>query len=628
MKIRKLIGSLLATTLVLSALISVYYYQKYQALLVNNIESTAKEALHQLSYSEREYSNIKDQMVSISDLLAHSQSLYDYVREPSDTHRLILQKVWRSVAVNQKWYTQIRFLDSAGKEKIKIKYDFSSGIALATPISKLEDKSSRVYFQDATALANGKIDSSGIELEQENGEIVYPYRPSVRLVTPVVMGARRVGYLVLNVDIEYLSARLNYSPVRDFNIELINQQGFYVASSHQDKLYGNIIPARSRFNLGLIHPKVWQKFGSDKMGYEYDGKRLVAFNTINFVPGESLYLVVDLADTQLNERADNEIESLIQEASLMLSFVLVFALPITALVWHYRRYSVESKLARAALDGMTAVMISDPSHRIIMVNQEFENMMGYASSRVRGWNAHQLIFLPVDIENILAVWNKLSVEQVWEGEVRCRTKLNHVFTAIMRIQAIMAKPGKVSYYITSLVDISERKQLEEQLRNLSEKDSLTGLWNRRKFEEQLLFHANVIERYPDMQSTCLALIDIDHFKKINDELGHDEGDKVIRQVGETLLNGVRNTDIVARVGGEEFAVIMPHTTMNEAKIVLNRLRIAVELSNDLPVTISVGYSDLTADRTHSYKCADIALYDSKNTGRNRISVCHSFDDTA
>lgn len=628
MKIRKLIGSLLATTLVLSALISVYYYQKYQALLVNNIESTAKEALHQLSYSEREYSNIKDQMVSISDLLAHSQSLYDYVREPSDTHRLILQKVWRSVAVNQKWYTQIRFLDSAGKEKIKIKYDFSSGIALATPISKLEDKSPRAYFQDATALANGKIGSSGIELERESGEIVYPYRPSVRLVTPVAIDGRRVGYLVLNVDIEYLSARLNYSPVRDFNIELINQQGFYVASVHQDKLYGNIIPDRSRFNLGLIHPKVWQKLGSNKMGYEYDGKRLVVFNTINFVPGESLYLVVDLADTQLSERAHDEIENLVQEASLMLSFVLVFALPITALVWHYRRFSVESKLARAALDGMTAVMISDPSHRIIMVNQEFENMMGYASGRVRGWNAHQLIFLPVDIENILAIWNKLSVEQVWEGEVRCRTKLNHVFTAIMRIQAIMAKPGKVSYYITSLVDISERKQLEEKLRNLSEKDSLTGLWNRRKFEEQLLFHANVIERYPDMQSTCLALIDIDHFKKVNDQLGHDEGDKVIRQVGETLLNGVRNTDIVARVGGEEFAVIMPHTTMNEAKIVLNRLRIAVELSNELPVTISVGYSDLTADRTHSYKCADIALYDSKNAGRNRISVCHSFDDTA
>lgn len=308
--------------------------------------------------------------------------------------------------------------------------------------------------------------------------------------------------------------------------------------------------------------------------------------------------------------------------------MLVFALPITSLALHYRRHSIESKLARAALDGMTAVVISDTSHRIMMVNQEFENMMGYSSSRLRGWNAHNLIFIPEDLENILAIWNKLGVEQVWEGEVRCRTKLNHVFTAIMRIQAIMAKSGKVSYYITSLVDISERKELEEKLRNLSERDGLTNLWNRRKFEEQLAQHANMLERYPNTPTTCLALFDIDHFKRINDERGHDEGDRVICSVAETLLSGVRNTDFVARVGGEEFAVLMPHTPIQEAEVVLNRLRVAVELSGDGSVTVSVGYSDLTADRTRSYKCADIALYESKSAGRNRVSICHSFDDIA
>ncbi|MCV5752208.1 PAS domain S-box protein, partial [Escherichia coli] len=147
-------------------------------------------------------------------------------------------------------------------------------------------------------------------------------------------------------------------------------------------------------------------------------------------------------------------------------------------------------LARAALDGMTAVMISDASLRIIMVNQEFENMMGYSTEQVKGSNAHSLILLPEDLEETLNIWNKLGRENVWEGEVRCRTQLNHVFTAIMRIQANLTKSGKISYYITSLVDISERKALEEQLRNLSEKDGLTGLWNRRKFEEQLTHYAN------------------------------------------------------------------------------------------------------------------------------------------
>ncbi|WP_045490759.1 sensor domain-containing diguanylate cyclase [Vibrio harveyi] len=626
MKVRKLVSALLATTLFFSALISIYYYQKYQTLLADNVKSTAKEALHQLAYSEREYNNVQDQISSISDLLGHSQSLYDYLRDPSDKNLAILQEVWSSVAVNQKWYRQIRFLNLEGQENVRINYDFKTGIA--APAQVLQDKSERAYFQFAQNLSNDQIGSWGIELERENSELVYPYSPSIRIMMPVAMDGTREGYLVLNINVQYLSSRLNYSPVRDFNIELINQAGYYVASSHNDKLYGDIIPARSRFNFGLLHPKVWQNMGAEKMGYEYDGNHLVIFNTINFVPGESLHLIIDLSQEQLLERADRDIDDLLQEALFVLSLMLVFALPITTLALHYRRHSIESKLARAALDGMTAVMISDTSHRIMMVNQEFENMMGYSNSRLRGWNAHNLIFIPEDIENILVIWNQLGVEQVWEGEVRCRTKLNHVFTAIMRIQAIMAKSGKVSYYITSLVDISERKELEEKLRNLSEKDGLTSLWNRRKFEEQLAQYTNLVERYPNTPTTCLALFDIDHFKRINDELGHDEGDKVICTVAETLLRGVRSTDFVARVGGEEFAVIMPHTTTQEAEVVLNRLRVAVELSSDRSVTVSVGYSDVTADRTRSYKCADIALYESKSAGRNRVSICHSFDDIA
>ncbi|HGY9567898.1 TPA: diguanylate cyclase [Vibrio harveyi] len=626
MKVRKLVSALLATTLFFSALISIYYYQKYQTLLADNVKSTAKEALHQLAYSEREYNNVQDQISSISDLLGHSQSLYDYLRDPSDKNLAILQEVWSSVAVNQKWYRQIRFLNLEGQENVRINYDFKTGIA--APAQVLQDKSERAYFQFAQNLSNDQIGSWGIELERENSELVYPYSPSIRIMMPVAMDGTREGYLVLNINVQYLSSRLNYSPVRDFNIELINQAGYYVASSHNDKLYGDIIPSRSRFNFGLLHPKVWQNMGAEKMGYEYDGNHLVIFNTINFVPGESLHLIIDLSQEQLLERADRDIDDLLQEALFVLSLMLVFALPITTLALHYRRHSIESKLARAALDGMTAVMISDTSHRIMMVNQEFENMMGYSNSRLRGWNAHNLIFIPEDIENILAIWNQLGVEQVWEGEVRCRTKLNHVFTAIMRIQAIMAKSGKVSYYITSLVDISERKELEEKLRNLSEKDGLTSLWNRRKFEEQLAQYTNLVERYPNTPTTCLALFDIDHFKRINDELGHDEGDKVICTVAETLLRGVRSTDFVARVGGEEFAVIMPHTTTQEAEVVLNRLRVAVELSSDRSVTVSVGYSDVTADRTRSYKCADIALYESKSAGRNRVSICHSFDDIA
>jgi len=187
---------------------------------------------------------------------------------------------------------------------------------------------------------------------------------------------------------------------------------------------------------------------------------------------------------------------------------------------------------------------------------------------------------------------------------------------------------QVSYYITSLVDISARKELEERLRNLSERDELTQIWNRRKFEQQLSQHTSLIERYPATPMACLALVDIDYFKRVNDEQGHDEGDRVIREVAKILQNGLRNTDVLARVGGEEFAIIMPHTTVSAAEVVLNRLRVAVSISKQVDVTISVGYTELTSNSTLSYKCADIALYDSKSSGRNKVSLCYNDEDLA
>ena len=159
MKIPKRVGTLLATALFFSALTAVYYYQKYLTLLESNVENTAQEALHQLAYTGREYNNIQDQIETISDLLGHSQSLYDYLRQPNRVNLSILEDMWISVAINQKLYKQIRFLDITGQEKARINYDFKTGIA--APALKLHDKSERDYFHYAQGLGNDEIASWG-----------------------------------------------------------------------------------------------------------------------------------------------------------------------------------------------------------------------------------------------------------------------------------------------------------------------------------------------------------------------------------------------------------------------------------------------------------------------------------
>lgn len=166
-KVPKRVGTLLATALFFSALTAAYYYQKYLTLLENNVENTAQEALHQLAYTGREYSNIQDQIETISDLLGHSQSLYEYLRQPNRVNRSILEDMWISVAINQKLYKQIRFLDVSGREKVRINYDIETGAAL--PAIKLQNKSERDYFQFAKNLDDGEIASWGIGLEREIG---------------------------------------------------------------------------------------------------------------------------------------------------------------------------------------------------------------------------------------------------------------------------------------------------------------------------------------------------------------------------------------------------------------------------------------------------------------------------
>ncbi|EKO3890250.1 GGDEF domain-containing protein [Vibrio metschnikovii] len=116
------------------------------------------------------------------------------------------------------------------------------------------------------------------------------------------------------------------------------------------------------------------------------------------------------------------------------------------------------------------------------------------------------------------------------------------------------------------------------------------------------------------------ILDIDHFKRINDQFGHSHGDYVIQSVAETLRDGLRESDFLARIGGEEFAIILPHTPIEEAQTVIERLRIKVYQLHAQNVSISAGISDIMGSEQETYQRADKALYESKATGRNQVSI--------
>lgn len=193
--------------------------------------------------------------------------------------------------------------------------------------------------------------------------------------------------------------------------------------------------------------------------------------------------------------------------------------------------------------------------------------------------------------------------------------------------------GEVEFVCVTLLDVTDTsiyqnmmKTALEQLSEASNRDGLTGIYNRRYLEQTLSKEFCRVKRYGGHLS--FILMDLDHFKQVNDQRGHLAGDEVLKRAAEILNEGIREADTLGRYGGEEFAIVAPETRLEGVITLADRLResIAAEpvMFNDeeIPITVSIGVAELTADVPRYEQlidAADVALYHSKETGRNRVT---------
>lgn len=175
-------------------------------------------------------------------------------------------------------------------------------------------------------------------------------------------------------------------------------------------------------------------------------------------------------------------------------------------------------------------------------------------------------------------------------------------------------------------DITLRSEMEDKLRYMARHDALTGLYNRQVFNELLEYEINRASRYARPLSALL--LDIDYFKKVNDNYGHSAGDDVLKEFSQLLVNSLRSTDYIARFGGEEFTVLMPETDKETAIVRAEELRKAIEEHHFnlrggrvLRITTSIGiatFPDNASDKESLIMIADEAMYEAKNSGRNKL----------
>ena len=240
--------------------------------------------------------------------------------------------------------------------------------------------------------------------------------------------------------------------------------------------------------------------------------------------------------------------------------VLVTVMPDEQLVPTDLSHREDVAALRASFDhapiGMAIVGLDG---RFIRVNQELCDITGYSPSELTKLTFADITH-PDDLDADVLQTGRLLAGEIdsYALEKRYYDPNGHTIWVDMSRSLTRARDGQPTYSIVYLEDISIRKREEERLRHLAERDSLTGLLNRRRFEEELKRYEQMAMRYGDI--TGVMMIDIDGLKTVNDSLGHSGGDELIKNVAQTLANRLRMTDIVARIGGDEFAALLPHTS--------------------------------------------------------------------
>lgn len=614
------------TCLLLCIAVGIAYHFKYLSAYQRNIERVIETSQFQLLFTTRNFSRLQSQVASTIKLTNENPAFDHFAAEPNALDKRRVEVVWMALANFQSYFKQIRYIDTQGKELIKVA--FSENKQRAEIRRTYNTFGEEHILKFAQSIPNGALGDLSISLEQGEEEGKDLFVPVQNIISPYEQNGERKGYIVLTVDIWLVKTILDYSPQSEFIPQILTSSGDYVAHPDPDKLFGFALKGRKIHNIGLTHSDLWQDILINGSGVKQNEDGLYVYSLVDLSASKSLYSLLHFTNEQLEQHVEDEYFDAIQNAGFTMLIILLAGVPFAHVVLGIQKRNVDSSLALAALNGMSAVVVCDHQFQILKVNKELETITGYTQSQIRHRKIRKLFFNRNETQRWFTIWDTLKRANFWEGELVIHGRGDKELITITRVQAIIDEQGNISNYIISIVDISERKALEERLRYLSERDELSQLWNRRKFDQELRACSMLFERYPDNHFGCLAILDIDYFKRINDQQGHDEGDRVIRRVANLLSDSMRKTDFVARIGGEEFAIIMKNTSMDDAQMILDRIRLKIANDPSHSATISIGFTDITADTSRSYKCADIALYESKSTGRNRVSMCLSTDDIA
>lgn len=280
--------------------------------------------------------------------------------------------------------------------------------------------------------------------------------------------------------------------------------------------------------------------------------------------------------------------------------------------------------SQAIRQSPVSIIITDTNANIEYVNDFFEKSSGFNLSEVKGKKPEFLESNIVSSKKYDEIWQSITTSGVWEGEIQIRKKNGELYWEYVYFSTILNEDNDLINYLAVKEDITLKKEQEKKLQYQANYDMLTNLPNRSLFNDRLTQLVKEVKRNNHLFS--VLFIDLDNFKKVNDTLGHDYGDKILVETAKRLVNCLREEDTISRFGGDEFIILLPEINeVENISIIVNKiLDIFIEPfiveEHKITITTSIGITtnlDNPSNKIQNYlRNADIAMYKAKDNGKN------------
>lgn len=369
------------------------------------------------------------------------------------------------------------------------------------------------------------------------------------------------------------------------------------------------------YGTGEVIGVPMRQFYVDEVGYQTVGaiyaKDGIVHTEYEFVRKDGRHIWVDMSATQLHKETGESLWTFIDVTERKLA-------------------ENELRIAATAFESQEGMMVTDANKVILRANRAFTAMTGYTAEDVVGKLPNILSSGRHDAAFYAAMWESIGRTGSWGGEIWNRRKSGEVYPQQLTITAVKDSAGIVTSYVSTFIDIAQRKAAEDEIQNLAFYDTLTRLPNRRLLFDRL--KQALASSGRSGRQGALLFIDLDDFKTLNDTLGHDVGDLLLQQVAERLISNVRECDTVARLGGDEFVVMLVNLSEQDLEAATQAetvgKKILTILSQPYQIasygcysTSSIGATVFNGHKStmdELLKQADIAMYQAKKAGRNTL----------